>query len=284
MTEPIKRYNIQEIAKKTYTKRILVGIPMTGLLRAEWVMARYGQTIPCNWSQVDMIRFMDSYSPLKFTVADSRNMIASTAVEDGFEWLLFIDHDTILPQDTILKFNEMMLKGDVPIFGGLYFSRSVPSEPLIYRGRGNSYFKDWKFGDKVWVDGLPMGCTMIHVSILKALYKESKEYILEGKKIREIFKTPAKSWLDPETGDWQTAIGTEDLEFCTRIIDENIFEKAGWPEYEKKEYPFLIDTGIFCKHIDNNGVQYPSKGEEIQFLEKETQEKIIEAYTKGIGA
>ncbi len=34
-------------------------------------------------------------------------------------------------------------------------SESVPAEPLIYRGRGNSHFKKWKLGDKVWVDGVP---------------------------------------------------------------------------------------------------------------------------------
>jgi len=261
-------------AKERYTKRILVGIPMTGLLRAEWVLARYGQTIPCNWSQVDMIRFLDTYSPIGFTVADARNIIATAAVEKEFEWLFFIDHDTIIPQDTILKFNERMLRANIPIFSGIYFTRSVPSEPLIYRGRGNSYYKDWELGDEVWVDGLPMGCTMIHVSILKALYDESEEYLIEGNKVRRIFETPARSWADPETGDWQTSIGTEDLEFCTRVMQKGIFKKAGWEDYIGKEFPYLIDTNIFCKHIDNNGIQYPSKGEHFQFLKKEEQERI----------
>jgi hypothetical protein len=252
------------------SNRIMIGIPMTGLLRCEWVLARYGQVIPCNWSQVDCIQFLDQWSPIGFLVAEARNIIASACVEQGFEWLFFIDHDTIIPPNTILKWNDRMLKKDVPVFSGLYFTRSLPSEPLVYRGRGTSYYKDWKVGEEVWVDGLPMGCTMIHSSILKVLYDESPEITLSRGnvtiKVREIFETPARSYFDPEKLSWYTATGTEDMAFCTRVMKDNVFKKAGWPEFQEKEFPFLIDTSVFCKHIDNNGVQYPSNGEEQEFI------------------
>jgi len=246
--------------------RIMIGIPMTGQLRSEWVLARYGQVIPCNWGQVDCIRFLDQWSPMGFSVADARNIIASAFVEQVFEWLFFIDHDTIIPPNTILKFNQRMLDGDVPMFSGLYFTKSVPSEPLVYRGRGNSYYNKWKLGDEVWVDGIPMGCTMIHRSILKVLYDESEEYDCMGHKVRKIFETPARSYFDPETSSWLTAVGTEDLELCTRIMENKIFKKAGWPNYQRRKYPFLIDTSVFCRHINPNGTQFPSNGEEQEFI------------------
>ena len=246
--------------------RIMIGIPMTGVLRCEWVLARYGQVIPCNWSQVDCIQFLDQWSPIGFLVAEARNVVASACVEQGFEWLFFIDQDTIIPPNTILKWNARMLKKDVPVFSGLYFTKSLPSEPLVYRGRGTSYYKDWKVGEDVWVDGLPMGCTMIHSSILKVLYDESPEIDVKGHKVREIFETPVRTYFDPEKRSWYTATGTEDMAFCTRVMRDNIFEKAGWPEFQEKEFPFLIDTSVFCKHIDNNGVQYPSNGEEQEFI------------------
>lgn len=247
-------------------KRLMIGIPMTGLLRSEWVMARYGQVIPVNWGHVEMMHFIDQYSPIKYMVADARNIIASRAVEDGYEWLFFIDHDTILPYNTIVTWNQRMIKADIPVWCGLYFTKSVPSEPLVFRGRGNGYFPKWKLGDLVWVDGIPMGCTMIHVSILKALYDESEEYVLNGKKVRKIFETPAEGYYDPEKKAWANTTGTEDLHWCTRVMKNNIFKKAGWSKYEKKKYPFLIDTNIFCRHIDWNGVQYPSAGEERAFI------------------
>jgi len=256
------------IKKSNPQTRIMVGVPMTGLVRSEWMMARYGQVIPCNWGMADCLQFIDQYSPVSYSVADARNLIATQAAEQEFEWLFFVDHDVILPPGCILKWNERMHKADVPIFGGLYFSKGVPSEPLVYRGRGNSYFDKWRLGDEVWVDGLGLGCTMLHGSLLKVMYEESEEYNLFGKRIKRIFQTPAEMWFDPEKMAWGGAQGTEDLHFYSRIMEIGALKKAGWPKHAKKKYPFLVDTSVFCRHIDFNGIQYPSRGEENQFIKR----------------
>jgi hypothetical protein len=270
--QPLKKGyfgTLDQAEKDSPQNRILLGIPLTGLVRAEWMMARYGQVIPCNWSQVDMIQWLDAYSPLRYSVADARNIVASVAIMNNHEWVCFIDHDVVLPPTFILKMNEYILKGDIPIVGGLYFTRGVPSEPLIYRGGGNSYYQDWKFGDKVWVSGMGLGCHIIHVSILKALSEESEVYGPRGHKCWRIFETPAKSWFDPESASWHSQVGTEDLEFYHRIVENDILTKAGWPKIAKKgEFPFLCDTSMFCKHIDMDGMQYPRFGEEIAFMDK----------------
>lgn len=259
-------------ATEPYKKRIIVGIPFTGLLRAEWVMARYSQVVPCNWGQIDMIRWLDPHSPLGYMVADARNIIATEALKEDVEWLFFIDHDVILPLGTILKINEYMIKPVAPIVSGLYFTKSVPSEPLIYRKRGTGYYADWKIGDKVWVDGVPMGCTLIDMKLVKAVAEEVDEYMLEGRMVKRIFETPSRTFYDPEKNSWDNATGTEDLEFCSRIVDHDLVRKAGWKDLPEKEYPFLMDTSLFCKHIDFSGVQYPSRGEELQFIEHPTKD------------
>jgi len=256
-----------EIPEQAVAKRIMVGIPVTGLVRFEWVMGRYNQTVPCNWSQVDCIEWIKTEAPYKHLVADARNIIAQRFIERDYEWLFFIDHDVVLPPGTVLRWNERMRKVDVPVWCGLYFSKSVPAEPLIYRGRGNSFYDKWKIGDEVWCDGIPMGCTMIHKSILKTVYDESEEYEpMVGIKVRKVFETPCNEWYDPEKRAWHKAVGTEDLHWCTRVMKDNIFKKAGWPKYQRKKYPFMVDTNIFCRHIDFNGMQYPSKGEEQEFI------------------
>ena len=248
--------------------RVMMGIPMTGILRSEWVLARYGLIIPCNWSHADVIQFIESASPIGWMVADARNIIVKSFIERNYEWLIFVDHDVILPPFFNLIMNEYMIKKKVPMMSGLYFTKSVPSEPLIYRGRGNSYYADWKLDDKVWVDGIPMGCTLIHRSLLQVLWDESQEYSTFGQKTRRVFETPARIEFDPETRLLHTRRGTEDLELCSRIMKEKVFEKAGWPEYQKKKYPFVVDTRLFCKHIDMDGVQYPSHGEHMKFQKK----------------
>jgi hypothetical protein len=237
------------------------------------MMARYGQVIPCNWSQVDAIKWIQSFSPVGHMVADARNSIVQSFIEQEFEWLFFIDHDTVIPPGTVLKLNERMLEHKIPVWSGLYFTKSVPSEPLVYRGRGNGYFTDWKIGDEVWTSAVPMGCTMIHRSILKIMWEEAETYEYMGQTVRRVFETPARTWFDPETMNWYTQTGTEDLEWCMQLVEKDIFARAGWKEIQEKEYPFLVDTNIFCRHIDWDGIQYPANGEHMQFVDKERLEK-----------
>jgi len=180
-------------------KRVMLSVPMTGLLRSEWVMARYGQIIPCNWSATECLSWMNQSSPVGYLVADAYNICASQCIEQGYEWMLCVEHDVIIPPNFFITCNERMIQGKIPIWSGLYFTKSVPAEPILYRGRGNGHFVNWKMGDEVWVDGLPMGCTMIHSSILKILYDESEVYDIGGRKVRKIFETPQRIFIDPET-------------------------------------------------------------------------------------
>lgn len=240
-----------------WRNRVLIATPATGLVRMEWVLAKYGQIIPTNWSQVDLIQWMNQYVPLQYLLPDAENLIAREVVRNDYEWLVMIEEDNIIPPDTYVKLNEYMRKGDVPVVSGLYFTKSIPSEPILYRGRGNSFYSDWKMGDKVWVDGMPFGCVLIHGSLIKAMWDESPEYEVNGELTRRVFDQPNSNWGDPSVSNFGALRGTTDLAWCTRIMKDKFFEKAGWPEYQKKEFPFLVDTTIFVKHIDQNGRIFP---------------------------
>lgn len=245
------------IAKDKYVNRVCIGTPTTGLVRMEWVNARFGQTIPTNWSHVDVQQWMSPWVPLGFQVADAENLIAKAVVEQDFEWLLFIEHDNVLPPKALLKINDYMLKGDIPVVGGLYFTKSVPPEPMIYRDRGRGYYTDWKLGDKVWAQGIPFGFTLIHGDIIRELWKDSPEYVVNGTITRRVFHAPNEVNLDPESQGMWSEMGTSDLAWCKRVKEGNYFAKAGFPKIQAKENPFLIDTTIFVKHITEKGEIFP---------------------------
>ena len=258
--EILKMYGDSALAKNPgrWTNRLVISTPTLGIVRMEWVQARFGQTIPTNFSLVDVHQFMNPYAPIGHQLADAENLTAKVVVEGNFEWFLSWEDDNLPPLDALIKVNQYIIKADVPIVSGIYFTKSVPPEPILYRGMGRGYYADWKLGDKVWVDGIPFGFTLIHGSIIKALWEESPEYIANGTVTRRVFDAPRESYVDPETGGWMNQAGTSDLEWCKRCMRDNIFVKAGWPEYQKKEFPFLVDTGIFVKHIDRqSGQQYP---------------------------
>lgn len=241
-------------------KRLLVGTPTLGLIRMEWATARYGQIIPSNWSKVDMIQYLNSFIPMRYSVADAQNMIVQEAINKGYEWILFLEDDTIPPADAFLRFNDYMNKGDIPVVSGLYFTRSDPAEPMVYRGRGNSYFTDWKLGDKIWVDGVPTGMLLVDMRLMKAIYEDSPEYTFNGMRARRVFETPAKTWFNEATGAQEMLVGTSDLDWCKRII-EGGYLKEHWPKLAAKKYPFLIDSNIPCTHQDKtDGTKYPVEG------------------------
>jgi hypothetical protein len=241
----------------TWRNRVLLACPSTGLIRMEWVLARYSQIIPTNWSQVELVQWMSQYVPLQYLLPDAENLIAKEVVQGDYEWLIMIEEDNIIPQNTFVIFNQYMHSMEAPVVSGLYFTKSVPTEPILYRGRGTSFYSDWKMGDKVWVDGIPFGCILIHGDLIRTLWNESPEYEVDGQITRRVFDQPNVNWGDPESGSFGALRGTTDLAWCTRLMNDKIFEKSGWPEYQKKEFPFICDTNIFVKHIDQNGRIFP---------------------------
>lgn len=262
-----REYAVVDRNDGDWMNRILIGTPITGLVRTEWMQARYGQICPTNWSMAGAFQPIYTHAPMRYLVADAQNLICKAMIEQDFEWLLMHEHDNVMPIDCFVRINEYMRNCDVPVVSGLYFTRSEPPEPLIYRGRGNSYFQDWKIGDKVWCDGVPMGCTLIHNSIIKALWERSPEYNLNGTITRRVFSCPENAYMDPEKeGSFHIDVGTSDLAFCNRLIREKIFDAAGWPEYQKMKYPLLVDTNLFLYHIEQDGRMFPVGGIPKRFL------------------
>jgi hypothetical protein len=263
MDNPVREIrSIVDDSGHAFTNRVLIGTAVTGLLRVEWVAARYSQIIPMNWSQVELRETLNSYFPLRYQVDDAQNLIVQAALMNDFEWVFFLEHDVCIPDNTFVLLNQYMREHKYPVISGLYYSRSRPSEPLVFRGRGSGVYTDWTLGDKVWVDGVPTGCLLVHHSILKAMYDESPEYIVnkgdKGQLVRRVFNTPRDLWIDPETGNHNATVGTSDLAWCSRVMEGGYLEKAGWKDFAPDaRYPFLIDTNLFAKHINMDGEQFP---------------------------
>lgn len=256
---PVREYRVitNDSGSDGYVNRLLVGTPTTGIVRMEWVSSRYGQIIPCNWSMVQMHQFISGYVPIRYQVDDAQNLIVKAAVEGDFEWLLLWEHDVMPPNDSFIRINDYIREEEVPVVSGLYYTRSMPPEPLLYRGRGTSYYSKWKMGDKVWVDGVPTGFLLIHCGILREMWKDAAEYLVHNQLTRRVFNTPRSQWISPDTNEFYSVTGTSDLQWCMDVMEGEYFKKAGWTKYQKKKYPFLVDTTIFCRHIDIDGRQYP---------------------------
>lgn len=252
--------------KKNPRNKILIGTPTLGLVRFEWAAARWGQIIPCNWSvgqlpvAVPAKTFVEACGVVNCLVADAQNVICQEVVDKDYEWLFLHEDDVVIPSNTYLWLNDFMRNNNYPMVSGLYYTKSQPSEPVLYRGRGNGYYGSWKKGQKVFVDGVPTGCLLVSGELIKKVWEDSESYniTLPGcvKQVRRVFESPRKVWNDPESGYCHSEIGTSDLQFCDRVIKGKYLKD--WPLVAKRKYPFIVDTELVCKHIDlSSGIMYP---------------------------
>ena len=252
---------VDDSGNPSYINRVLIGTAVTGLVRIEWVSARYNVTLPVNWSQVEVSQTIPSYMPMRYQVADAQNLIVKAALEKDFQWVLFLEHDVVIQPDCFIRFNEYLQNENAPIVSGLYYTRSHPSQPLVFRGRGNGVYLDWEFGDVVMCDGVPTGLLLVHAGILREMWNDSAEYMVNNIITRRVFNTPREIWKNPQTGDYSVMGGTSDLDWCTRVIEGDYIRRAGWNDYmdslEDEQYPIILDTGIFARHINQNGEQFP---------------------------
>ena len=165
------------------------------------------------------------------SVADARNKAAQEAVDSKMKYLFFIDYDTIPPCDALCRLvYHLDNHPDYDIAAGLYCTKSVPPWPLLWREWGNGVSWDFTLGEVLLdnVVGVPMGCTVIRVSLFERL-PHSKE--------NPWFKT-TKGPRVVDTGKMVPENGTEDLWLCHRL-EKELHGKI------------LMDTGVLCDHINH---------------------------------
>lgn len=246
-----------KINKHPTKKMLFIATPTLGIIRYEWAHHRFGQMIPVNW---EASNYTMNYGVVGYGIDDAYNNIIDAFLKEGKEWLLIIEDDVLIPINCFAKMADYINHQRIPIVSGLYYTKSAPhSRPLIFRGRGNGAYINFEIGDKVWCDGLPFGCLLIHNSIIQYMYDKAEPYrAIDGNTYKRVIESPQKTFLDPETWSFSTYAGTQDLLFFDRIINENILTKTGWKKYARRRYPFLCDTSIFCHHIDlHTGRRYP---------------------------
>jgi len=244
---------------------VLIGTATLGLVRVEWYNAMQGMVCPPNWATVRS-------TPTGYTVPDAQNILVDTVLRGAFRALLLIEDDTCPPPQALIEFDrwfwKMERKKAPPVVSGLYHIKGsaevrkgkkggielLGPEPLAYRGSGSRAYRDWKPGDIIWVSGVPTGALLIHRTILETWANEPdvEMYTLHGYPwpLRRIFQQPSHVWVDPEDGGVHCASGTSDLWWSDQTIKRQILAKSGWPQYGKKEFPYVIDTSLRFGHVD----------------------------------
>ena len=151
----------------------------------------------------------------------ARNVACKMAIQNGLEWLYFLDSDVVPPRDAVLR---LMAHGK-PIVSGMYRRRSPPvAVPVMLRG--GQWITQFPPNQLIEVDLVGAGCLLVHRTVLERLPPQRPE--------------AGKHWFD-----WRVDCAgllppgeclSEDFTFCT------------WAK-KKLGIPTLVDTSVRCRHI-----------------------------------
>lgn len=194
---------------------IIVGIPTFGMVSHYFAQARGSQQFPLVSSS------MDYYVKGK-KIAEARNEIVQYAINMDADYIYWLDDDVIAPADAFLK----LWNHQKDIINGVYWSKSNPPMPLIFRGHLGMPYLNWHIGDLLEVDACGNGLTLVKTDVY-----------------RKISEKVGGPWYSTEYGSFpgvkQTPYNnTEDLYFYWKA------KKAGFKVW--------VDTSVQAHHYDKN--------------------------------
>jgi len=211
--------------------KLLIGIPSRGMVSAHWVIPLLKQGNPIN-TTIEY-RFI-----IGKEVGIARNELVEEALKMKADYLFFLDDDVIISPNTITRLiNIADEKKD--IVAGVYYTKQIPPQPLIFKGRGTGSFKNWKVGEILDdIDGVGMGLTLIKTEIFEKLKKPW-------------FKTIEAEKFTTKQGQVISFSTDEALYFCNKAI--------------AKGFRITVDTSIQGIHYDceTDTFYFNSKGKPV---------------------
>ena len=204
--------------------KILIAVPTYENIYPDTFKSIYGLDTGNHEVEFDFFRGYD--------VANARNQIARATIDRGFDFVLMVDNDEVLPKDALL--NMLETESNYPLGHCMVvgYCLSRPTGAMNTSGRTTAFKfggKDYVVNDayladelqrfknegnyKIQIRGSGLGCALIHKSIF-----ENMPY-------------PYFKWITYNSG----AQLSEDLYFCE--------------QFKRIQTPIFVDTRVACGHL-----------------------------------
>ena len=191
--------------------KVLIAVPCM-----DHVPALFAQSLACMKSTQLECQVAFQIGSLIYT---SRNELASYAMKNGFDYVLWLDSDMVFSADLVDRMYKLMTEKDIKFLTGLYFRRVPPYTPVLFKTMKPS-LKGWNFShyetvpDELFeVGACGFGCVMMATEVLLDV-RVKHGYL-----------------FDP------MGAGGEDITFCWRARD------CG--------YKIFCDPSLICGHVGN---------------------------------
>jgi GT2 family glycosyltransferase len=145
----------------------------------------------------------------------ARICICQAALKSNARFVWFVDDDVLPPNYAVQRLMQALKRDPkAMVCAGIYYSKQVVPEPLVFEDAASGAFTDWKAGQVFEVPGfIGTGCMLIKT---------------------EVFKYLDQPWF--KTVDWPEKI-TDDAYFCRKV------KRAG--------FRILGHGGVLCGHYNS---------------------------------
>lgn len=159
-------------------RQVLIAVPTFESILPETFKSIYGLDIPVDTQcQFDFVKGYDC--------ARARTAIADEAVQYGFDYVLMVDSDVILPSNTLVD----LLEGDPEVVLGIYPRKNTTTGQTEIFLPGHKDFVDANnlnldkldtepYSGRFEAKGGGLGCALIKVDILKKIPKPWFNYVM----------------------------------------------------------------------------------------------------------
>lgn len=137
---------------------VVVGIPSFGTVSTYFAQSIASMQYPLVSSKVDKY-------VLNKPIADARNEIVDFAIEQNAKYIFWLDDDVVAPGDAFLK----LYRHQKDIINGVYWSKSNPPMPLLFRNHLEGPYWDWHVGDLIEIDAAGNGLTLVKTDVYRTI-------------------------------------------------------------------------------------------------------------------
>ena len=154
--------------------KILIGIPCMDTLPTPFVMSLMQMSQP---------KGTDVHFHPGSLVYDSRNLICINAIQNNYDYVMWLDSDMIVPADTIDRLLTDIKDLNASMVTGLYVKRTYPTEPVLYSKIEEPIKKpdgtlekciipydNYPNKQRFQVAGCGMGCVLTSVPLLRRVF------------------------------------------------------------------------------------------------------------------
>lgn len=199
------------------------------------------------------------FTPQRLSIDNARNTAAKMALNMGYDNLLFLDDDVMVPKDALIK----LIEADKDVIAGLTYIRSAPFNPMVFteiessNGRAALTFTEpTEEIQEVYAVGF--SCCLIKVDILQAM--NPPYFITSPNQTEDVaFCCKMKETLEPKPQVFvHSGVPTGHLMTPEPVWPVNV---KLWREHMAKLYPESKpeggDRGVEYAHANGISLEVP---------------------------